>query len=333
MRPIRSSLLTLALLAFAASAHAQDAYDQVEKQGEAKKHMEAGVAFMRDPDGANYEAAYEQFRIAHQMSGSLNALQNMGICAHKLERFGEAIDAYQKVLAEGKLSKEERAQLEQDLKALNGAVAWVTLSSMESSATVTDKRESSKGIVNVYKLTPDPNGKALAYTKIGVHPGVHNFTASVSGKPDRHWKIDVSSGQTLEHTFDFSKPDVQMHRPVPIAAWIVGGIAVGFGVAGGALLGVGFSKANEAVDLRQQKKVAEADKYENQAITFKAVGAVGLGLAGAGIVTSLVLIFTRPEVPMEQPKKAGWSVLPRFGLGLAGAGLLPEAGASAVMRW
>ncbi|MBV9949955.1 MAG: hypothetical protein JOZ69_24140, partial [Myxococcales bacterium] len=61
---------------------------------EARKHFAAGVSLLQDPDGARYEDAYREFEAAYAASSSPKILGNIGYCALKLERDGEAIAAY-----------------------------------------------------------------------------------------------------------------------------------------------------------------------------------------------------------------------------------------------
>src|SRR6266481_4578482 len=59
---------------------------------EARTHFAAGVNLLRDPDGARYEEAYREFKAAYAASPSYKILGNLGLCAMKLERDGEAIE-------------------------------------------------------------------------------------------------------------------------------------------------------------------------------------------------------------------------------------------------
>jgi hypothetical protein len=241
----------------------------------------------------------------------------MGLCAQKLERFGEAIAAYQKVLTQpaDKLGAEERGQIEQDLKALTTAVAWLELTTSETTATITDRRVSSTPIVNVYQV---PGGKK----KLGVSPGTHELTASAPGQPDRVWTTTLTSGQSGSHHFDFSKSDAPTHRPLPTSVWVIGATSLGLVVAGGTLVGVSVSKSaakDEAI--KRHALPQEIDKLEKEAVAYTAAGGATLGLAGVGLVTATVLGVTRPEVPVAGGRLP-MRVLPQIALGMVGATLL-----------
>jgi hypothetical protein len=121
---------------------------------EGKRAFTAGVNLLQDPDGAKYEEALLQFRKAYELLGSWKVLGNVGICSLKLERDGEAIDAFEKYLAGGKgeIEKGERAQVERDLVTLKASVAHVHLEFPSPGVTVVDQRDTNRGqrVVNEY---------------------------------------------------------------------------------------------------------------------------------------------------------------------------------------
>ena len=97
-RAYLAGLLLCGAVTSASPARAAD----VKISDNARKHFNAGVALLRDPDGARYEEAYGEFKVAYEASPSWKILGNLGIAAMKLERDGEAIDAFSRYLAEGK---------------------------------------------------------------------------------------------------------------------------------------------------------------------------------------------------------------------------------------
>src|SRR5262245_22280826 len=112
--------LSLALGFVAPAARAAD----VTITEEARAHFSAGVSFLQYPDGARYEDAYREFSAAYAASPSWKILGNLGLSAMKLERDGEAIDAFAKYLSQGgkDIDRDERAQVERDLKTLQAGV-------------------------------------------------------------------------------------------------------------------------------------------------------------------------------------------------------------------
>jgi hypothetical protein len=166
----------------------------------AKKHMAAGVSFMQNPDGAQYEEAYAEFTKAYELSGSLNALQNLAICAQNLELDGEAIGYYEKYLA-GKgasIDPATKEQVDRDLAGLKAATAWVTLTTDKVGAQIVDTRFPKRGspISNEYK-------GSIQGTKLGIHPGKHKFVATLAGKKEQVWEVELPNGAENSHTFTF----------------------------------------------------------------------------------------------------------------------------------
>ncbi|MBI4700878.1 MAG: hypothetical protein HY744_06895 [Deltaproteobacteria bacterium] len=185
------------------------------EMAQARVHMGAGVAFIQDPDGAKYEDAYPEFKKAYLLSGSLNALLNLAICAQKLERDGEAITLYRKYVA-GKgdsIDAATKEQIQRDMPALEAVVAWVTLSTDLADVTVTDVRTPARGfpITNVYQLP------AKQPVQLGIHPGRHALTASVAGKSDKVWNIELANGSAHKYDFLFEAPKPPEPKPKPEA--------------------------------------------------------------------------------------------------------------------
>jgi hypothetical protein len=340
----------LAVMTVASEAYAQACPTPKAKPSDAdieqaKKSMAAGVAFMQDPEGARYEEAYPQFRQAYQLSGSLNALQNLAICATKLELDGEAIECFKRFLDKkgSDISPDDKVQVENDLRALESAVAWVTFSSDMPNVTLQDVRTPRRGAVVRNGYTIGTNA-----IKLGVHPGEHAFTATVSGAmsgfPAQEWKVEIKAGEKLNKDFVFEKDkpvtadgfkpedlkpkvDVQPKeevkpdtkeasgsRPVPAYVWAVGGVTVaagiGWGVSGGLALAKGSAyKKNNTPEAAAAGEDLEGQRKSVQ--TLNLVADVMMGVTLAGGVTTLVLFLTRPTVAAKPNEKAARSW--RFG--------------------
>lgn len=169
---------------------------------EARAHFSAGVNLLQDPDGARYEEAYREFKAAYATSPSWKILGNLGLCAMKLERDSEAIDAIKKYLAEGgkRIDAEERAQFQRDLSTLESGVAQLVLQTEPPGAIIEDERRPASGqpIQNSYTVN-DP-------LQLGVRPGRHRFTAKLAGRVDAVWEVELSPRQQASHTFTLAEP-------------------------------------------------------------------------------------------------------------------------------
>lgn len=305
----------LSLVVSAGSAFAQIAEPKAQPTAEeieqAKNHMAAGVAFMQDPDGARYEEAYPEFRKAYELSGSLNALQNLAISAQKLELDGEAIGYYEIVLEKkgDELAENERAQMERDLATLKAVVAWVTLSSDRPGVQVIDERTPRRGaaIRNRYEIGIQPK-------KIGLHPGNHKLTAKAEGFPDQVYNVQIANGAALNHEFVFDgnapvtadgmtpgemgvtpgptapEPDEIDEEGVPVYVWIAGGVTVAAAIPWAVFMGMSASKKSDYDALRGNAPLAEQEDARDSLKSTNLLADVFLGITAAGAITTTVLV-------------------------------------------
>jgi len=291
-----------------------------EKLEKAKVHMAAGAAFYDDPSGHKCEEAIREFKTAFELSGSPNAARNLAICALELERDGEAIQYYQEFLTRPKKDPKQNEvdQAERDLKALRSAVAWITVSANEEGVRLTDTRTTSRGqaVINRYVIGKTP-------IKLGIHPGDHNFVATLEGKQDVTWKIEIVNGTTHTKTLEMQtavvqgpeKPDI-VERPIPVYAWVVGGLTVG--ILGG-WVGTMVWASGEKATFDQQNgtvPVQEATRLRNNVQTANLVADVFLGISAAAVVGTIVVFAVRPE----RRRKAAFPVLPAPMVGPNAAG-------------
>jgi hypothetical protein len=213
-RPFAALLAAQLTLSVVGAAVAQPAPSSQVSE-EARKHFKAGVAFLQDPDGARYEDAYREFKEAYRISPSWKILGNLGLASLKLERNAEAIDAYEKYLAQGgkEIESNERAQVERDLSALKAASATVTVqvTGTTGDVSITDQRSRSTGgaIQNFYTVTA---GKPLT---LKVQAGHHAFVAK-SGDREAKREVDLTSDKPTELTFALDAPKTA--APPPPAA-------------------------------------------------------------------------------------------------------------------
>lgn len=214
-----SAIVLAALLGASSAAYAQapeskppTAAPKASISEEAKEHFKAGVALLQDPEGERVEEAYREFKSAYEISGSAQILGNMGFSAMRLERDGEAIDAYSRYLREvPDIDPDERAQIVRDLQTLTVGVARFTLEA-PAGAIVIDERVPVRGqhVTNAYG--PVKDGKLA----IGIRPGHHVFTAKLAGRQDAVWEVEAFAGGKEQHTFVLPEA-VVAGPPAPVA--------------------------------------------------------------------------------------------------------------------
>ncbi len=270
-RPLARSLTAAAMVAVLGSpvvARAQDApapttaspapkaespAASAEISDEAKQHFRAGVALLQDPEGEKVEEAYREFKTAFDLSGSPKILGNMGFCAMRLERDGEAIEAYSRYLREvPNIDPEERAQIVRDLQTLQVGVVRLTLEFDRPGVTILDERIPVRGarVTNAYG--PAQTTKI----EIGVRPGHHVITAKLLGYEDAVWELEAYAGSRDRHAFTLHEPP----RPLPPGPppetakgpgpgpWILMGSGAALLVAGTVTGVIALGKTNDIED-------------------------------------------------------------------------------------
>lgn len=309
-------------------ASAQDTKDPKNIE-QAKQHMAAGAAFYNDPSGPKCEEAYREFSKAYSLSGSLNALKGMGVCALELERDGDAIDHLTKYL-EGKgaeMDAAERTQVENDLTALRAAVAWVTIKADRDGVRISDTRTPSKGFPITNRYIVGTEG-----SRLGIHPGQHKIVASVDGAEPQEWKVEISNGGTYEHTFTFGGeaatttpvgpvgpvPDTTQpdepggERPIPATVYIFGGLTVALAVPMTIFMITASGAKSDFDAANGNAPAAELEELRDDVTTKNLLADIFLGATVASAAATAIFFFTRPTVE-TQTGSMSWSVTPAFG--------------------
>ncbi len=343
---LRLAILGTALVAISGFALPAQAADVVISD-DARAHFSAGVNLLQDPDGARYEEAYREFKAAYAAAPSWKILGNLGICAMKLERDGEAIEAYKKYLAEGgkQVDSEERAQFARDLATLEAGVVRLTLESDPPGATIIDERFPVTGsaVRNGYTL----HGPV----QIGVRAGRHRFTARLAGHVDQVWEVELSPKQQESHVFKLPEvaPAAPVTAPVATAAPPPGPlasdtselpasngmrigayVALGVGVVGvgaGTIFGLGAKSKYEDANELTRNNCPDSGPCELEPALFdkreqlgkdgdrsKTLSLVGFIVGGAGVATGITLFVLSSK--KEQPTAA--KVEPYLSLGELG---------------
>jgi hypothetical protein len=338
LRALSLSTLLVASVATSVVARADDA---VTITPDARARFAAGVNLLKDPEGPRYEEAYREFKAAYASSPSYKILGNLGLCAMKLERDDEAIQAYEKYLAQGKdLAPAEITQVKTDLATLKTGVVYVTVSSDPPGAKLVDSRLPVRGdrITNVYGPVAEP-------TKLGIRQGSHQIVAKLEGYPDVTWEFDTAAGDLPPHTFTFKKLDAPPpvmtapapvvetsrpveaqrveSRPIPTGVW-VGAAATGVLAIGGVVTGVlalGKHSDFQSDNNGQNASQAQSDKNAGQTLNVINDVCVGGAIVAAGV--TVVLFALRPTVVEERPAaaSASWRITPLVGSGGGGLGL------------
>jgi tetratricopeptide (TPR) repeat protein len=301
----------------------------VEVSDVAREDFRIGVALLQDPDGARYEEAYRAFLKAYTESPSWKILVNLGLCALKLERFGDGIEAYERYLEHGagEISDGERAQIERDLRVMKATSGQVSLAfEGASDVSLQDSRARSVGgpIRNTYEV---PAGQSVSLV---LAAGEHTLMAT-SGTKRAELKLEVKSGAQLEQTMLLSEPAAaapvavapvstspQESTPPPepqahssgmrTAGYAVGGTGIALLIAGGVTTAMGYSKKGKLNDACPDQTCAfdddeQRDTFKSDQDTLKTFGLLStVFLAGGGVfaATGATLVILGRQGPKEQ---------------------------------
>ena len=324
MRAGASFSLALAAVLAGSTGHAADAPKQPDpaQLAEARKAFTAGVNQLQDPDGAKYEEAMLQFRRVYQLIATWKVLGNIGLCAMKLERDGEAIEAYEKYLKEGgtQIDPDEKAQVERDLGTLKASVVMVHLVFPSGQGKLIDERVNSRGArtINEYPIV-------ATTLDIGMHPGHHTLTARLAAGESR-WEDDFAPGSKSEHKFTIAPAKggdqvpggESVGRPIPTTVWVAGGVTVALAV-GATVTGLAAnSKRSSFNEINGQPgKQEEAQQLHDSAVSMALINTVLTGVAIAGAGATAYLFLTRPEASTARTGKtfiAPWMTASGAGL-------------------
>lgn len=330
--------LCCGLLSIAPAARADVAITE-----EARAHFSAGVSFLQDPDGARYEDAYREFSAAYAASPSWKILGNLGISAMKLERDGEAIDAFSKYLSQGgkELDRDERAQVERDLKTLQSGVVYLTLTFEPQGGTLIDERfpQSGGAVVNRF-------GAVAGSLKLGVHPGHHRLTVDLAGYDKSVWELDAVARQEQTHVFTLTQTAQAAPPPVVVApaaastapppaaeasegvnglriasyvAFGVGAVGLGIGSVFALTAHGNYSDANDMCPSfpcqLTSEEAAKREQLGKDGDSAKTVSLVGFIVGGVGVATGATLFIVSSGGKKTQQ---GLRVSPTVGLGSVG---------------
>lgn len=100
---------------------------------EARKHFDQGLALF---DRGSLEAAYPEFEKSISIYPTRAAIKNAALCLRKLNRFAEAVEMNERLLAMPNVSEEEKGIANAELAQLRPVVGNIVIDGVQSGATV-----------------------------------------------------------------------------------------------------------------------------------------------------------------------------------------------------
>lgn len=307
------------------TAHAQE-----KISAEARAHFEAGVSLLQDPDGARYEEAYRAFVTAYEQSRSPRILGNVGLCAMKLERDAEAVDAYARYLEEvPDIDPVEREQIRKDLLTLRSGVVRITLTVSPPGSTIVDVRVAVRGeaVTNVY--APAASDKIT----LGVRPGHHVLRAKVGDRESAAIEIDAAPGSAFTRSLVVApaSTSVQIARPTPSKVMPI--TMLGLGLASLAAGGVtGWLSMQKVDDIAAECPNGECppsfdlDRAQKSARMFTTATDILLVSGGVLTVGGFTWLLLAGSGSSSAPPSREKATAPRASAGCSGTGCFATLG-------
>jgi hypothetical protein len=162
-----------------------------EPTPEARAHFKAGVEHL---DAKRYDEAYWEFKAAYAISPKPAVLGNIGKTADRLERDGEAIDAYQGYLDGHPLSAREAKIVRRTLERLRAGIATVTLEAPGAFWIVDTRLDGEGRVVNEY-------GPFEGRAELRVRAGEHEIKLDRGSVDAPAWTASLFAGNAANHSF------------------------------------------------------------------------------------------------------------------------------------
>lgn len=288
-----------------AQADVEDAGEESAELATARLHFENGVELLQSTP-PNYQDAYRQFELAREKlvaarsEKSWKVLGNLGLCALKLERDGEAIAYYSEYLERGgdSVDPREREAIVRELLLLRGNMTKVTIESSDPNARISVQREGSSTPTQLYSLEGEK-------TELGLRAGSLTITAR-SDKGTLTWNPVLSAGEEASHRFDFdaeeesaadapAAPPAATTNAVPEERRGPGGLKIaGYATAGvglatlgiGGILGLSSRNQAQAAENKCIEKVCETSTEDDFDSAQKAATTANILFVAGGVLTA-----------------------------------------------
>lgn len=296
---------------------------------EAKLHFSNGVELLQVTP-PNYQDAFRQFELAYEKSGrSWKVAGNLGLCALKLERDGEALAFYEQYLKEGgdEIELAERNAIERDLLLVKGNMATLEVRSGAEDTTVTVSRKGSSAPAQTYAIAPEG-------TALGLRSGELTLTAE-AGEKVESWTITVGPEEKRSHLFSFV-PEKSTTTPPPpptptsekqeksqpsalrTTGYVVGGVGL-LAIVGGVVSGiVAKSAENSAAEQCIGTVCPEDVEADFQSASDMATLANVLFISGGVLTATGVTLVIVGGKSSKGAERARLELTPRLGAGSYG---------------
>jgi len=294
----------------------------------------AKAAFTRGStlfDKGDFPAAADAFREANRLNPSWKLFYNIGQAEAAAKRYGLALEAFEKYLAEGgdEVAPERNDEVIAEIKRLRELVGSIEIKAPEGAVIFVDDFE---------RGTAPLSGAIKVATSVD-----HAIRAEMDGEVLMTRTIRVSGGDTVVVELGLQKPDVGP-APAPVRpgyagggapapapsegsplktwGWVTLGAGAAVAIAGGVVGGVALSLDKKLQDDCPNNVCApsqrdDIDKRDNLGVASTVLIAAGAAVAATGAV--LLIVGYKKGETNDEPGTAEVSLVPSAGPGFAGA--------------
>lgn len=254
-------------------------------------------------DGGDYAGALTDFQELDALKSTPQSRRYIALCQDKLGKYGDAVAAYDKFLADpGKMTK-EADEAKKRVEEIKKMPAKLHVETTPSGATI----------------QVDGKASGTSPTDLDLAPGKHLIHVELAGYSPLDKDVDASYGAKVDVKASLDKKEEPPPPPPPVVAEkkeevpppppapppakpksklpaiITGGLAV---VAAGFGAGFGVAALMNKSDYDKNPSSALADAGENNALVADMCFGVAITLG----VTSAVLFFTKDDDDAAKPK-------------------------------
>lgn len=267
---------------------------------EAIEHFTNGVEFF---EKGNFEAALVEFVASYEINPAWELRYNIGICHDEMGEPVQAMEWLSLYLEEGgpDVPDDRAGEVKQLVDRLEEKVASLALSVEPEDAVV---------------MVGGENKEVVSGKPVLLNPGIHEVVVSKDGHEPYETKITLVSGERkgIEVKLEkIEKPPPPTDEPKPVLKLSWPGLYIGAGAAGvlaiaasitGGLVLASKKKMLDAADdcenTTSSDTCPEAYDYRDRAQGLKIATNVLWALAGAALVTGVVLMLTgQPDLDKE----------------------------------
>jgi hypothetical protein len=323
MRAASAFVLPTWLMLAGASASAQPAAgaaggaETTDAQAEAGESFEIGLRLLGEQ---NWSGALGAFERAYELAPHYAVLFNIGVCLKQLQRYPEALAAFERYLAEGgdQIRPEKRTEAEQAITDLRSFLSRVRIVVNVSGAEI---------LVDGQSRGSSPLAEPLV-----LGAGHHVVEARAAGYGAGRMEFDLGGAGERDVTLELLSVDDGGPGPETGGevggpawsddwlGWTLGGTGLAAAAVGLGLVGAAVVKSSDADG---EPDMTAANGMYDDAATLTLAGGIVAGVGGALLVTGIVLLAipdsgeTPPDAD-DGGSAVAWTPL----LGPGGAGLL-----------